>query len=587
VKSLSLKVGDLKQVKERVPLTAAQKEEIGRLVRAGVPKVQLARDYKVDDGTIRRVAKPEAQKKAQLLVSTGRGEALRFRDAAFPTLESRLHAVLSWVRRRGIPISKRAIRTLARIEKEKMMKEGLSESVHFNASDGWAMNFIRRWGLRTKRLHGAAASVPQGYGEALEELQTNLARFELKNIYNMDETGLFYRLFPNRTYVLRSESTDTVRGIKEMSAKNRVTLYVCTNADGTHKLPLGVIGKAAKPACFSLRDIPSDMAYFSQERAWSDTMTMQQWFSYLFIPSIRKRTSQQVALILDNASSHGKELFDPKGQIKVYALPPNTTARLQPMDAGIIAALKCKYKYDLLVEVVSRLDGLASEHFGDCKRGTRGLQEGADPHILDAMELCGRAWSDISERTVARCWAHTGVLPQHFTQILRDKWPRRVRPGPDVDVDDSDNPILLTMDLQKRLQTSAPSLGENVPEPLQVTVDMLRDGTLNLQQWMVVEDSEDVRDYTEQEEVDAIEQMMLTCSIEEEDETSRGGEKPENGETPAKIDFAEVEEIVRRLEIMAHGVPGALAPVRQARAAFFEHCKGKQRQATLMEFFAR
>ena len=61
---MSLKVGDLKQVKERVSLTAAQKEEIGRLVRAGVPKVQLARDYKVDDGTIRRVAKPE--------VTTGR-----------------------------------------------------------------------------------------------------------------------------------------------------------------------------------------------------------------------------------------------------------------------------------------------------------------------------------------------------------------------------------------------------------------------------------------------------------------------------------------------------------------------------------
>ena len=64
VKSLSLKVGDLKQVKERVPLTAAQKEEIGRLVRAGVPKVQLAKDYRVDDGTIRRVAKSE--------VTTGR-----------------------------------------------------------------------------------------------------------------------------------------------------------------------------------------------------------------------------------------------------------------------------------------------------------------------------------------------------------------------------------------------------------------------------------------------------------------------------------------------------------------------------------
>ena len=106
---MSLKVGDLKHVKERVPLTFAQKVEIGRLVRAGVPKVQLARDYNVDEGTIRRVAKPEAQRKAELLVSTGRGDASRFRDSAFPELESRLYSVISWVRKRGIPISKRAI----------------------------------------------------------------------------------------------------------------------------------------------------------------------------------------------------------------------------------------------------------------------------------------------------------------------------------------------------------------------------------------------------------------------------------------------------------------------------------------------
>jgi hypothetical protein len=54
VKNLSLKVGDLKHVKERVPLTAAQKVEIGRLVRAGVPKIQPARDYNADEGKQRQ-----------------------------------------------------------------------------------------------------------------------------------------------------------------------------------------------------------------------------------------------------------------------------------------------------------------------------------------------------------------------------------------------------------------------------------------------------------------------------------------------------------------------------------------------------
>ena len=93
VKSLSRNIDDLKQVKERVPVTAAQKVEIGRLVRAGVPEVQPARDYKLDEETIRR--KTGAQKKAQFLVSTGGGEASRFRDAAFPALELKLHAVIS------------------------------------------------------------------------------------------------------------------------------------------------------------------------------------------------------------------------------------------------------------------------------------------------------------------------------------------------------------------------------------------------------------------------------------------------------------------------------------------------------------
>ena len=90
---------------------------------------------------------------------------------------------------------------------------------------------------------------------------------DLKNIYSMNEAGLFHRLFPNKRYVLRIESTVVVRGVKEMYAKNRVTLYVCTNADRTHKLSRGIMGKAAKPACFSLRGTSSDMAHFSREWA--------------------------------------------------------------------------------------------------------------------------------------------------------------------------------------------------------------------------------------------------------------------------------------------------------------------------------
>jgi hypothetical protein len=48
-------------------------------------------------------------------------------------------------------------------------------------------------------LHGEGAEVNKNDLElltALEELYEIIAQYDLKNIYNMDEIGLFFRLFP-------------------------------------------------------------------------------------------------------------------------------------------------------------------------------------------------------------------------------------------------------------------------------------------------------------------------------------------------------------------------------------------------------
>eukprot|EP00171_Calliarthron_tuberculosum_P019229 IDg19229t1 len=106
----------------------------------------------------------------------------------------------------------------------------------------------------------------------------------------------------------------------------------------------------------------------------------------VFLPNVRKKTSKKVALILDNASSHGSQLLDPKGMVEVLFLPPNCTARHQPMDMSVIALLKKSYKYKLLsliLELFEERKALrdAVKHW---KAGTRGVYEGHDPHILDA-----------------------------------------------------------------------------------------------------------------------------------------------------------------------------------------------------------
>ena len=60
----------------------------------------------------------------------------------------------------------------------------------------------------------------------------------------MDKTGLFFRLESNKTL-----ASKTVKGTKK--SKDRISVGLCANVDGTDKLPPVVICKAKKPRCYS------------------------------------------------------------------------------------------------------------------------------------------------------------------------------------------------------------------------------------------------------------------------------------------------------------------------------------------------
>jgi len=60
-------------------------------------------------------------------------------------------------------------------------------------------------------------------------------------MYNYDETGLFLRAIPPKTFKLKGEQC---KGGK--LSKKIITVLLCENVDGEMEKPL-VIGKAAKP----------------------------------------------------------------------------------------------------------------------------------------------------------------------------------------------------------------------------------------------------------------------------------------------------------------------------------------------------
>lgn len=68
--------------------------------------------------------------------------------------------------------------------------------------------------------------------------------FSTSDIFNANETGLFWRMLPDSTMAYHKEQ---VRGGKQ--SKERVTVLVGASATG-EKLPLLVIGRSKNPRCF-------------------------------------------------------------------------------------------------------------------------------------------------------------------------------------------------------------------------------------------------------------------------------------------------------------------------------------------------
>jgi hypothetical protein len=81
------------------------------------------------------------------------------------------------------------------IEKAKLLANGLSvpeKTLKF--SNGWLQKFKIHNGICKQKLYGEAGSVNQDIiTQSLPLLQEKCKEFSFDRIYNMDETGLFYR----------------------------------------------------------------------------------------------------------------------------------------------------------------------------------------------------------------------------------------------------------------------------------------------------------------------------------------------------------------------------------------------------------
>ena len=141
----------------------------------------------------------------------------------------------------------------------------------FKGSNGWLSRFKQRRGIASRKLHGEASSVDStAVNTGRANLKTLLAEYSMRDVYNIDETGLFYQMPPSR-----SLTTGPQNGTKQY--KDRVTIALCCNADGTDKLKPFVIGKSAKPRCFSNFSPGNYVRYANYRKAWMTSYLFGEW----------------------------------------------------------------------------------------------------------------------------------------------------------------------------------------------------------------------------------------------------------------------------------------------------------------------
>jgi hypothetical protein len=149
---------------------------------------------------------------------------------------------------------------------------------------------------------------------------------------------------------MRPDTTIAFRAIAPRGAKKnktRVTVLATVNANGSDKRKLLLINRSKVPRAFRQAKVNPDnlpVVYRNNKKA---RMMSGLWYEYLraFDTDMRQQ-NRQIILLVDNAPTHPHPNCPPQNytgptspvltNIRLEFLPPNTTAFLQPLDAGII-----------------------------------------------------------------------------------------------------------------------------------------------------------------------------------------------------------------------------------------------------------
>ncbi|GBM62577.1 Jerky [Araneus ventricosus] len=445
--------------RKHVALTFNQKLEIIKRLEKGENRNILMNEFNIGSSTIYDIKKQkdELMKFASQSVTTEKlASRQTLKKPKLEQLDSVLFKWFSAVRSEGKPVTGPMI-----VEKAKKFGQdlGVAES-ECNYSDGWLRNFKFRHG--TRRL----------------------------DIYNADETGLLWRCVP--TYTLAGGGEKAAKGFK--IDKDRLTVLLCANASGNHRVTPFVIGKSEKPRAFkNVTHLP--VQYKAESNAWMTSALFKDWFFHHFVPEVKESFKRlglpedtKAILLLDNCKAHPPVDELVSGNIVATLLPPNVTSLIQPMDQGVIQNFKCFYRRFFI-------QGLLN---ADCD--VTDFQKKFT--VKDAVYAIALSSNQVKNTTLQKCWIKL--------------WPA-ANPASDL-----------------TLQTDEE---ENHQDALTKVLDVVRsaDNPLKtlpedqVEEWLLIDENESVeQELTDEDIINIVVNPQPTQNLEESDTDAETEEKEKN-----------------------------------------------------------
>lgn len=260
---------------------------------------------------------------------------------------------------------------------------------NFAYSNGWINRFKTRFNLRSRKKEGEANEVtPDEVTTAKEYVRSVTSGYDKEDIFNLDETALFYEMGPNRTLSFKKISGQKL-------SKKRVTIALCSNSTGTFKIRPLLIHNSNNPRIFKKENFNHDLyvKFTANKKAW---MTIPIFNQYLEeINDMMIKVGRNILLLVDNATSH--VATKNYTNIALKFVPPKMTAHIQPMDCGIIRSFKCFYKKMLIEMLLEKSNCNTSEKM----------------NLIDVIRFIAKAWESVSIITIRNCFRKSEIIDEN------------------------------------------------------------------------------------------------------------------------------------------------------------------------------